>query len=120
MQLYPTIRRIRFRKRKATAIFRIFQEALTNVARHAGAKRISILLRKINNFLLLEITDNGRGIKESQIKDPGSLGILGMKERAIVFGGEVLINGVPEKGTNLKLKMPLQDFADIIPKGQSL
>ena len=105
---------------KATAIFRIFQEALTNVARHAGAKRISILLRKMNNFLLLEITDNGRGIKESQIKDPGSLGILGMKERAIVFGGEVLINGVPEKGTNLKLKMPLQDFADILPKGQNL
>ena len=69
--------------------------------------------------MLLEITDNGRGIKEIQIINPGSLGILGMKERALVFGGEVLINGVPDKGTNVKLKMPLQDFADIITKGQN-
>ena len=103
---------------KATAIFRIFQEALTNVARHAQAQRISIILRKENQFLLLEITDNGRGIKETQIKDPTALGILGMKERALVFGGELNINGVPDKGTNVKLKMPLKDFSEIISKGQ--
>jgi signal transduction histidine kinase len=72
----------------------------------------------MNEFLYLEITDNGRGIKESQIKDPAALGILGMKERALVFGGEVQINGVPEKGTNVKLKMPLKDFSEIISKGQ--
>jgi len=104
---------------KATAIFRIFQEALTNVARHAGAKRISVILKEVNEFLLLEITDNGRGIKETQIKNPKSLGILGMKERAIAFGGEVLINGVPDKGTNLKLKMPVYDFEEILTKGKS-
>jgi PAS domain S-box-containing protein len=99
---------------KATAIFRIFQEALTNVARHAHAQRISIIMRKVNNSLQLEITDNGRGIKESQIKDPGSLGILGMQERAIVFGGEVMINGVPDKGTNVKVKMPLEDISSLL------
>jgi len=106
-------------KNKATAIFRIFQEALTNVARHAGAQHISVILKEENEFLLLEITDNGRGIKETQIKNPKSLGILGMKERAIVFGGEVLINGVPGKGTNLKLKIPVQDLEEIISKSKT-
>jgi PAS domain S-box-containing protein len=99
---------------KATALFRIFQEALTNVVRHADAQRVSILLRKINNSLLLEITDNGRGIKESQMKNTGSLGILGMQERAIVFGGEVMINGVPDKGTNVKVRMPLENISNLI------
>lgn len=103
---------------KATAIFRIFQEALTNVARHAQAQRISITMQKENEYLYLEVTDNGRGIKESQIKDPAALGILGMKERALVFGGEVQINGVSGRGTNVKLKMPLQDFSKIITKGK--
>jgi PAS domain S-box-containing protein len=92
---------------KSTAIFRIFQEALTNVARHADAKKISVLLRKIGDSLILEITDNGRGIRESQIKDSNSLGLLGMKERALVLGGSVSINGVAGQGTNVKVEMPL-------------
>ncbi len=94
-------------REKSTAIFRIFQETLTNVARHAQAKKISIILRKTNESLMLEITDNGRGIRESQIKDPNSLGILGMKERVMVLGGTVNINGVPGQGTNVKVKIPL-------------
>ena len=102
---------------RSTALFRILQEALTNVARHAQAQRISIILRKVNKSLLMEITDNGRGIKDSQIKDPSALGILGMQERAIVFGGEVMINGVPDKGTNVKVKMPLDDLSNLKNQG---
>ncbi len=93
---------------KATAIFRIFQEALTNVARHAQAERVSVFLRRENQHLILEVTDNGRGITRSQIEDPRSLGILGMKERALIFGGRVSIHGVAGKGSNVKVEMPLE------------
>jgi len=92
---------------KSTAIFRIFQETLTNVARHAQAKKVSIILRRTNGSLLMEITDNGRGIRSSQIENLNSLGILGMKERALVLGGTVEINGVPDQGTNVKVEIPL-------------
>ena len=93
---------------KATAIFRILQEALTNVARHADAKKVSVILKQQNDLLTLEITDNGRGISTSQINNPNSLGLLGMQERAMVFGGQVSIHGVPGQGTNVKVEMPLR------------
>lgn len=91
---------------KATAAFRIFQEALINVARHAHATRVSINFYAEEKYLLLEITDNGIGISEAQINDFRSLGLLGMRERAMTFGGELTIRGVTGKGTNLKLKIP--------------
>jgi PAS domain S-box-containing protein len=96
-------------KDKSTAIFRIFQEALTNVARHAIAEKISVILKNDIGKLVLEVTDNGQGIRKSQIEDSSSLGILGMKERALVLGGIVTINGVPGKGTNVKVEIPLLD-----------
>ncbi|MFO7526708.1 MAG: PAS domain-containing sensor histidine kinase [Ignavibacteriaceae bacterium] len=91
---------------KATAIFRIFQEALTNVARHSEADTVSITLRKEHNSLALQIKDNGIGITQGQISDVKSLGILGMKERAMVFGGEVIIESIFGKGTLLSVKLP--------------
>ncbi|MEJ2543296.1 MAG: PAS domain-containing sensor histidine kinase [Calditrichaceae bacterium] len=93
---------------QSTALFRITQEALTNVARHSLAKRVSVYLKNENGTLVLEITDNGIGIHQFQIDNPNSLGLLGIKERAIVFGGKVSINGVPDKGTNLKIEWPLK------------
>jgi two-component system sensor histidine kinase UhpB len=90
-----------------TALFRITQEALTNVARHSFAERVSIYLKTENKTLVLEITDNGKGIHESQINNPNSLGLLGIKERAMVFGGKVTINGINRRGTNLKVEWPL-------------
>jgi len=96
-------------KDKATAIFRIYQEALTNVARHAQAERVSTFLRIENGLLILEVIDNGRGITRSQLEDHRSLGILGMKERAMILGGTVSINGVPGQGTSLKVEMPLDE-----------
>jgi len=96
----------------ATAIFRIFQEALTNVARHAEAKRVSIIIRQVNHTLILEVTDNGRGISPGQRDNSRALGILGMKERALVFGGQVKIHGVNKRGTNVKVEMPINQVAD--------
>lgn len=91
---------------KATAIFRIFQEALTNVARHSEADKVSITLRKEHQSLTLQIKDNGIGITPGQVSDVKSLGILGMKERAMVFGGEVIIESIFGKGTLLTVKLP--------------
>jgi PAS domain S-box-containing protein len=91
---------------KATAVFRIFQEALTNVARHAHATHVSINFSLEGNCLILEVTDNGIGISDAQIGNVKSLGLLGMKERALIFGGDLIIRGVAGKGTNLKLKIP--------------
>ena len=99
---------INLNSKHSTALFRITQEALTNVARHSFAERVSIYLKEENNMLVLEITDNGKGIHESQINNPNSLGLLGIKERAMVFGGKVSINGVNQRGTNLKVEWPLQ------------
>jgi len=92
---------------QATAVFRIFQEALTNVARHADAEKVSVFLRRRNHHLVLEITDNGAGISTAQINDSKSLGLLGMRERALLMGGEVKIHGVRGKGTNVKVIIPL-------------
>lgn len=92
----------------STAIFRILQEALTNVARHSNAERVSIYLKKADESLVLEVTDNGHGISQSQIDNPKSLGLLGMKERALVLGGTFTINGLTHKGTNVKVLMPME------------
>ena len=94
---------------QSTALFRITQEALTNVARHSLAKHVSIYLKNEIETLVLEITDNGIGIHQFQIDNPNSLGLLGIKERAMVFGGKVSINGVPNQGTNLKIEWPLKN-----------
>ena len=96
----------------AIAVFRIFQEALTNVVRHSRATKVAVVLREGERSLfgdesfVLEIRDNGRGITEEEILNPGSLGLLGMKERVLTFGGELSISGEPGGGTALVLKIP--------------
>ncbi len=92
----------------ATAIFRIFQEALTNVLRHANATQVDVSLKRRANSIVLEVKDNGRGITEEQNSDPESLGLLGMKERASFHGGEVKIQGIQGKGTTLTVSIPLE------------
>ncbi len=97
---------------RATAIFRIFQEALTNIARHANAEKVSVsLLTNLSN-ISLEIKDNGKGITQEQIKDFRSLGIHGMEERAMIFGGQVYIDGLAGKGTTLKVEIPIEKKND--------
>jgi len=94
-------------KDKSTAIFRIFQEALTNIARHSEATRVQLSLLNYQLNISLEIQDNGKGITQEQIKDFKSLGIHGMEERALVFGGQVNIEGIAGKGTKVKVEIPM-------------
>lgn len=91
---------------RSTVLFRIFQEALTNVARHANATKIKVSLEEKPGKLLLEIKDNGRGITEEQISDPKSFGLIGIRERIYPWGGEVKIKGLSNKGTTLTVILP--------------
>ena len=97
---------------KSTAVFRIFQEALTNIARHSEADKVSISLTTDQSNLNLEIKDNGKGITQDQIKDFRSLGLHGMQERAMVFGGRVYVEGFPGKGTTVKVEIPITQAED--------
>jgi signal transduction histidine kinase len=93
----------------ATALFRILQEALTNVARHARATRVTVRLAQEDGDLALEVRDNGRGIREEQLASGRSLGLLGMRERAILLGGEFSIGNTPESGTTVAVRIPGAD-----------
>ncbi|HLS85224.1 MAG TPA: response regulator [Burkholderiales bacterium] len=92
----------------STTVFRIFQEILTNVARHARATRVDIELELAEDQLRLEVTDNGVGIAEEDLHGRKSLGLLGMQERALLFGGEVSITGTPGHGTRVAVTIPLR------------
>jgi PAS domain S-box-containing protein len=92
---------------RSTAIFRIFQEALTNVARHSNASKVKAVLTKETDKIVLTIKDNGKGIEKKQIADPKAFGIIGMRERAHFLGGEVRVNSAPGKGTSITVSIPL-------------
>ena len=87
-------------------IFRIIQEALTNVMRHANASQVIIKIMKAGNSIRIEISDDGCGIKESTVSNPTTLGLLGMRERAELFGGKLSIAGKDGKGTKIILSIP--------------
>ena len=93
---------------RSTAIFRICQEALTNVVRHANATRVKLSLQEKRGRILFRISDNGKGIEEKQLSDPKAFGLIGMRERARFWGGEVKISGTPGKGTVVAVSIPLK------------
>lgn len=93
-------------KSLAAELFRICQEALTNVWRHAKATRVDISLRKADDKLVLQIFDNGKGISKEEITDPCSVGLTGMRERVYPWYGNVQIVGVPNKGTTVTVVVP--------------
>ncbi len=92
-----------------TAIFRVFQEALTNVARHAEAHKVVAFLGKQDDSLVLVVEDDGNGFCESEATD--SLGLLGMRERAQACGGDVQISSSPGNGTTVTMRTPLRTSA---------
>jgi two-component system sensor histidine kinase/response regulator len=92
---------------QTTTIFRIFQEALTNILRHAQATRVDITLKKEDDELVLTIRDNGRGITTDEKSDSQSLGLLGMRERVNLIGGTIHITGVEGKGTVITVRVPI-------------
>lgn len=91
---------------RATALFRIFQETLTNVARHASATRVDVRLTRENGNLILEVRDDGCGVSEDEVWAGSSLGLIGMRERALLLGGELTIRGTPGAGTTVRVRIP--------------
>ena len=92
-------------KDRSTALFRIFQELLTNVARHANATRVAVRLAD-GEVLRLKVEDNGRGIQEKEFESPKSLGLLGLRERVLAFGGSIDVKGEEGKGTTVSVSIP--------------
>jgi PAS domain S-box-containing protein len=90
-----------------TALFRILQEALTNIARHAGATIVRVDLHAVGDTICLEVTDDGRGIGAGEANDAAGLGILGMRERALLLGGALELSSLEPSGTRLSVWAPL-------------
>lgn len=93
---------------RSTAIFRIFQESLTNVTRHSQATSVEARLEMEEDQLIFTVHDNGKGFEPQEAKAKKSLGLVGMQERALLLKGEVSIEGIPGSGTTMTLRIPLQ------------
>ncbi len=94
---------------RATAFFRIYQEALTNVARHANASLVQSSFEKQGNQLALKVKDNGKGMVISKAEDPKSFGLIGIRERVLVFGGEISIQSNRGEGTLITISIPINN-----------
>jgi len=90
-----------------TAILRIFQETLTNVARHAEASRVDVSLNAQGDRFVLEVKDNGRGITKNEVTNPNAFGLIGIRERALALNGECAISGRAGYGTTIVVNVPL-------------
>jgi len=96
-------------KDQATALFRIFQETLTNILRHAGADEVVVRLEAREADLILQIQDNGRGIRAAEIDNPKSFGLLGIRERLYPWNGRVSFDGQPGRGTCVTVRLPMAE-----------
>jgi signal transduction histidine kinase len=94
-------------KAAGTAAFRILQEALRNVVQHARAASVKVTLRTQDDYLLLEVRDDGQGFVPSDLVKPQSMGVLGMRERALQLGGVLEVVGAPGKGATLRMSLPV-------------
>jgi PAS domain S-box-containing protein len=97
---------VRLSPERSIAVFRIIQEALTNIARHAGATLVTIRLWKHDSRWIFEIADDGKGIADDPLNKPGSFGVLGMHERSQYLGAELEIRSAPDEGTTVTLRLP--------------
>lgn len=102
-------------KGQGVAVYRVCQEALTNVAKHAQATVVEIQLHRDGDGLSLEVIDNGRGFEASRAGGPDTFGLLGMRERAKSYGGWVQIDSTVGRGTTVMLSVPLRRAQDIRP-----
>jgi signal transduction histidine kinase len=108
-EFIPTPHRTALNREVSTEVFRIFQGTLTNIARHAQAQRVTIILQNTGDRLTMEIRDDGRGITKKEIADPMSIGLTGMRERVNALEGTLEINGVQGKGTTVTVSIPLRE-----------
>lgn len=104
-----TVKERKFENNFGINAFRILQETLTNVGRHAKAKTVTVSVSENENELLLEIADDGKGISPENIQNGKTLGIIGMRERAALLGGKLLIEGTKDRGTRTKLILPFKN-----------
>ncbi|MES2537460.1 MAG: MEDS domain-containing protein [Pseudomonadota bacterium] len=107
-RIHETAAAIETDPERSTMLFRIVQETLTNVIRHAGASSVTIRAIRRGDFIEVEIQDNGKGIDTERLLDRESWGIQGMYERVRPFGGELKIVGMPGLGTNVTLRLPME------------
>jgi signal transduction histidine kinase len=94
----------------ATAVFRIVQESLQNVAKHAAATEASVLVARTQRAVILEVADNGRGFATDAPRKPLSLGLMGLRERAHLLKGAVTIESEPGRGTRIQVRIPMEDM----------
>ena len=105
--LYADEAELRLGDSASTAIFRIVQEALTNIARHANAANVTITLYRIDGEVLLTVRDDGRGIQSGDLEKAASLGLVGMRERVLDMNGDITITGEEPHGTRIDIVLPL-------------
>ena len=94
-------------KKQTTELFRIFQEILANIAKHSGASKVVVFLKKEQTLVTLRVKDDGIGIKESDMANKKSFGIIGIRERASLMGGKMHIKGLTGKGTTISVEVPV-------------
>jgi len=98
---------------RSTAVFRIFQEALTNVARHANATKVKASLNEEASRIVMRVIDNGKGIEKKQISNPNAFGLIGMRERARFWEGQFRISSTPNRGTTVAVSIPVTNKENI-------
>ena len=93
----------------ATAIFRVLQESLTNIAKHAAATQVEASLERAGDEVVLTVRDNGKGMATGSASKPGSFGLVGLRERAYLLGGSITIDSAPGQGTVVEFRIPLPE-----------
>lgn len=91
---------------QSIALFRIYQEILSNVSQHSNATEVLIFLGIVNNMLVFEVTDNGNGFDINESPKPDAQGLIGMQERVYALNGKLLIDAIPDKGTSVRVEIP--------------
>jgi signal transduction histidine kinase len=91
----------------ASALYRILQESLTNVARHARASRVEVILERVDGALQLTVRDDGRGFSPAETRAQKTYGLLGLRERSVLLGGEESVTSEPGRGTTIEVRLPL-------------
>ena len=119
LQVSPRIAELPLDAQKSTALFRIAQELLTNVARHAEAATMCLSLEETDGMLILKAEDDGKGIPDSLGTRTTSLGLLGIRERVSLLGGTCSIDAEPSKGTRVAVHIPMheEDGRNALPVG---